>query len=103
MPESARAIEDFTTTQEQRDLLAVLDAEGEVGRSYVVSRDVPAERITILRKAFDDTMRDPAFLAEMEKAQLPVHPATGDAADKIVATITAASPAVVARAKKIYE
>ena len=103
MPESARFIEDFTTTQEQKDLLGVLDAEGEVGRSYVMSGDVPADRIAIMRKAFDDTMKDPAFLAEMERAQLPVHPLSGEEAGQIVAKITTVSPAIIAKAKKIYE
>jgi hypothetical protein len=39
----------------------------------------------------------------MEKAQLPVHPHTGDETAQIVAKITAASPAIIAKAKKIYE
>ena len=103
MPESARFIEDFATTQDQKDLLGVLDAEDEVGRSYVMSADVPADRIAIMRKAFDDTMKDPAFLAETEKEQLPVHPLTGEEAGQIVAKMMTVSPAIIARAKKMYE
>jgi tripartite-type tricarboxylate transporter receptor subunit TctC len=103
MPESARFIEDFATTQEQKDLLGVLDAEDEVGRSYMMSANVPADRVAILRKAFDDTMKDPAFLAEMQKEQLPVHPLAGEETEKIVANIMSVSPAIIAKAKKIYE
>ena len=103
MTENARFIDDFATTQDQKDLLDVLDAGNEVGRSFVMSGDVPADRIAIMRKAFDDTMKDPAFLAEMEKEQLPVHPLTGEEAAQIVAKITAVSPAIIAEAKKIYE
>ena len=103
MPENARFIDDFATTQEQRDLLDVLDAANEVGRPFMMSGDVPADRIAIMRKAFDDTMKDPAFLAETEKEQLPVHPLTGEEAGQIVAKMTSVSPAIIAKAKKIYE
>jgi tripartite-type tricarboxylate transporter receptor subunit TctC len=103
MPETALPIDDFATTQDQKDLLDVLDAEGEIGRAYVMSADVPADRIAVLRQAFNDTMKDPAFLADMEKAQFPVHPLTGEEAGKIVAKIGAVSPAIIAKAKKIYE
>ena len=103
MPESARFIEDFATTQDQKDLLGVLDAGDEMGRSFVMSGDVPADRIAIMRKAFDDTMKDPAFLAEMKKEQLPVHPLTGEEAAQIVTKMMAVSPAIIAKAKKIFE
>jgi hypothetical protein len=64
---------------------------------------VPADHLAIMRKAFDDTMKDPAFLADMEKQQLPVHPLTGDEAEKIVSELIAVPPAIVAQAKSIYE
>jgi tripartite-type tricarboxylate transporter receptor subunit TctC len=103
MSENARFIDDFATTQDQRDLLDVLDSEDEVGRSFVMSADVPADRLAILRKAFDDTMKDPALLAETEKEQIPVHPLTGEEAGEIVTKMTTVSPAIIAEAKKIYE
>ena len=61
-----------------------------------MSKEVPADHLAIIRKAFDDTMKDPAFLAEMEKQQLPVHPLTGDEAEKIVNELVDAPPAIVA-------
>ena len=67
------------------------------------AEDRVEQRILQVRKAFDDTMKDPAFLAEMEKEQLPVHPLTGEEAGQIVAKITVVSPAIIAKAKKIYE
>jgi tripartite-type tricarboxylate transporter receptor subunit TctC len=103
VPESAKFIEDFATTQEQKDLLEVLDAEDEVGRSFVMSGDVPADRLAILRQAFNDTMKDPALIAEAEKAQTPVHPVTGEQAGQIVARMLKVSPDILAKAKKMYE
>ena len=38
---------------------------------------VPADRLAALRRAFDATMKDPAFIAEAEKLQLEIEPMTG--------------------------
>lgn len=103
MSEQARFIEDFATTQDQKDVLGVLDAANEVGRAFVMAGGVPADLAAIMRKAFEDTMKDPAFLAGAEKEQLPVHPLGGEEAAGIVAKMMTVSPAVVAEVKKIFE
>ena len=103
IPESARAVNDFATTQDQKDLLDFLDAVGEVGRPFAVSSDVPAERLALLRKAFDAAMADPELLAEARKAQLPIYPITGQSVSQIVARMAAAQPDLLARARRIYE
>jgi tripartite-type tricarboxylate transporter receptor subunit TctC len=103
IPDSAVFINTFAKTDEQRQVLTVLNAADEVGRPFIVSRQVPAERIAILRRAFNDTMKDPAFLADMEKQQLPVSPETGEKSEEIVARMTNVPPAIAAKAKAIYE
>ncbi len=73
-----------------------------LGRPYVVSKQVPADRLTILRTAFDATTKDALFLAETEKLDLPVvGPISGPEAEQIVASIYAASSALIARAQAI--
>ena len=81
----------------------MLDASDEVGRPFIMSKQVPAERIAIIRKAFNETMQDKEFLADMAKQQNPVNPMTGEEAEAIVAKMMSAPPAVVAKAKAIYE
>jgi len=103
VPESATYIGSFATSDAQKQLLRLLDGGDEVGRPFVMSRQVPPERLAIVRKAFDDTMKDPGFLADMAKEQLPVHPITGQDAEKIVGELTSAPANVVAQAKAIYE
>src|SRR3984893_7125655 len=103
IPESAVFIGTFAKTEEQRQILDVLDASDEVGRPFVMSKQVPAERVAIIRKAFNETMRDKDFLADMEKQQFPVNPITGEVAEAIVAKMMSAPPAIVAKAKAIYE
>ena len=103
VPESAKWIEDFAATQQQKELLGLLNAPDELGRSFVVSGEVPTDRLADLRKAFNDTMKDPAFIAESQRARSAIQPLTGEEADGIVNRIMTASPAVVAKAKEIYD
>jgi tripartite-type tricarboxylate transporter receptor subunit TctC len=103
IPESAAYIGDFAKTDEQRQLLDVISAADEVGRPIVMSKQVPADHIGIIRRAFNETMNDKAFLAEMAKQQLPVIPLTGEDAEQIVHKMMAAPPAVIAKAKEILE
>jgi tripartite-type tricarboxylate transporter receptor subunit TctC len=103
IPETAVFINTFAKTDEQRQLLDVLNAADAVGRPFIMSRQVPAERVAILRKAFADTMADKAFLAEMEKQQLPINPMTGQEAEDIVGKMMNVSPPIIAKARDIYE
>jgi hypothetical protein len=48
-------------------------------------------------------MKDKTFLDEMEKQQLPVIPLTGEQAEAVVAKMMNVSPAIVAKAKQIYD
>ncbi len=103
IPESAVYVGSFAKSEEQKQILDVLDDSDEVGRPFVMSKQVPADRVAIIRKAFDETMKDKDFLAEMGKQQLPVNPLTGAEAEAIVGKMMNAPPAVVAKAKVIYE
>jgi len=103
IPESAVYIGKFAKDAEQKRLLDVLEAADEVGRPYIMSRQVPPDRVAILRKAFAETMQDKAFLADMGKQLLPVFPLTGEEAEAIVNRLASAPPEIVAKAKAIYE
>lgn len=92
MPENVPYVADLATTKEQKDLLAVLSASGELGRPLIVAQAVPAERAQLLRAAFEATLRDEAFLADAERQSLPIDLVTGDEAEKIVNAIYAAPP-----------
>jgi tripartite-type tricarboxylate transporter receptor subunit TctC len=103
VPESAVYIGSFAASDDEHKLLNLLDGGDEVGRPFIMSKDVPADRLAIMRKAFDDTMNDANFLADMAKQQLPVHPISGQQAESIVQDLMNVPPAIVAAAKPIYE
>src|SRR5436190_9177233 len=61
-----------------RQAMTMLFARTEYGRPYFLPPDVPAERVAALRRAFDATMRDGAFIADAAKLQFDVDPLTGE-------------------------
>jgi tripartite-type tricarboxylate transporter receptor subunit TctC len=103
IPESAVYINDFAKSEDQKKLLNFLNAADEVGRPMIMSGQVPKDRVAIIRKAFDDTMKDPAFLADMKKQLLPAASVTGEEAEKIVAQMTEAPQHIVEEAKKVFQ
>jgi tripartite-type tricarboxylate transporter receptor subunit TctC len=103
MPADLPFIGSFAKTEEQKQVVNIIIAAGELGRPYIMSRQVPAARVAVLRKAFDETMKDASFIADAKKQGLPVDPATGDEAQKILAAIYAAPAAYVEKAKEVMK
>jgi len=56
-----------------------------------------------LRRAFDATMKDPAFLAYSRKINLDVNPITGQQLEDHIKAIFATLPSVVQLARKLIE
>ena len=48
---------------------------------------MPADRVDILRRAFDDTMKDPAFLAEAARINAEIDPLTGQQVQDVVTQV----------------
>jgi len=83
-------------------LLLVL-ARLDFGRPFFLPPNVPADRVAALRKAFDDTMKDPAFLAEAEKLKLDIDPLNGVQVSELVARVLATPKNVVERVRDIFD
>jgi tripartite-type tricarboxylate transporter receptor subunit TctC len=65
---------DYVKTDEHKAMWNVMLTMATVGRPVAAPPGVPAERVTILRDAFDATMKDRDFLAEMERTGRDVPP-----------------------------
>ena len=72
-----------------------------IGRPFIAPPGLDAETVAILRKAFDDTMKDKEFIAEMQKANLEVNPIPGKDVQELIARLFNTPPAVLERAKAI--
>jgi tripartite-type tricarboxylate transporter receptor subunit TctC len=94
-------IGDLASDDRARQIINLLVSGGQVGRPYIASAAVPMERLKILRDAFDATMKDPGFRADLDKLRLPYSPKTADEAIKTVGAIYASPPDIIQAAKKI--
>jgi tripartite-type tricarboxylate transporter receptor subunit TctC len=55
-----------------------------IARPFAAPPGVPADRVEILRRAWDATMKDPAFLADAAKLNAEIDPLTGEQVQDIV-------------------
>jgi tripartite-type tricarboxylate transporter receptor subunit TctC len=94
-PETPTVME-FVKDDFTRQRLQLLMVPQTLNRPVVVPPNVPAERVKELRAAFDATMKDPAFLADIEKKHLEVNPTGGEEVTKVLAEAYALPPQVVA-------
>jgi hypothetical protein len=92
---------DIAPNDRDRRIINLLVESGQVGRPFIASLAVPADRIRILRDAFNATVADPEFIVEAQKLRLPVSPKTGEEALKVVDDIYATPADIVEAAKKI--
>jgi tripartite-type tricarboxylate transporter receptor subunit TctC len=82
---------------EERAALELFFARASMGRPFVAPAEVPADRVAVLRTAFQAMLRDPAFLDEAKKQRLNVVPIAGQEQAEIIASAYRTPPAVVKR------
>ena len=84
-------------------LLALFSTPATIGRSVVAPPGLPPARVVELRRAFLETLRDPALLRDLERAKLDLDPLPGEELQAAVAGAGKFSPELIARARKIAE
>ena len=100
-PESP-AVVDLVSKTEDRQLLELMVGPGAMARPFAAPPGLPANIATLVRRAFDATMKDPEFLADAAKIQADVQPTAGEDVQKLVARIYQTPRTVVERVKKLF-
>jgi hypothetical protein len=85
---------DYAESEEQRQMFEFVGAPDSLGQPFAGPPRIPADRLTILRRAFDQMVHDPAFRAEAATSKLDVDPLAGDETEKIVGLIVG-TPSVI--------
>lgn len=91
------AVTEFAKNQADKDLLTFYASAADVGRSFLAPPGVPEDRAKALQTAFDATMKDAEFLAEVKKANLDFGPAPAAALRKLIVDTASVSPEIVKR------
>jgi tripartite-type tricarboxylate transporter receptor subunit TctC len=91
---------DLVSKPEDRQLLDLMIGTTAMARPFAGPPGLDPVKATLLRRAFDATMKDPAFVAESKKIQAEILPTTGEELNKLVARLYATPKPVVDRVKK---
>jgi len=91
-------IMDYVNNDEGRQIFKVAFARQVMAWPFVAPPGVPVQRVAALRKAFDETLRDPEFLAEAARLNLEVTPVPGERIQALIADLyRTTSPEITAR------
>jgi tripartite-type tricarboxylate transporter receptor subunit TctC len=93
----APTIFEFTSDEEQRMILDFQASALETGRPWLAPPEVPADRVALLRRAFNAAMKDPALLDDAKKRGLDVNPRTGEQVEAVLRKAAAFPPELLAK------
>jgi tripartite-type tricarboxylate transporter receptor subunit TctC len=94
-------IMDLVTDPRKDAALKLIVSRQSIARPFAAPPEVPAERVAALRQAFDATMRDADFLAEMRREALEVRPVGGAEVQTLMREIYASPPEVTKLAREM--
>ena len=78
----------YAKTDEAKALLDIANGPyAQAARPYSVPPGVPQDRLKLLQKAFMDTLRDPALLAEANKSKVDIDPTDGPTVARLMADL----------------
>ncbi len=89
---------EMAKSEEDKKVMDLIFGTHALGRPISAPPGVPADRVKVLRAAFNATMKDAEFLKDAKKRHLPINPWTGEKTEKFVATYASYSRKVVDRA-----
>jgi tripartite-type tricarboxylate transporter receptor subunit TctC len=87
----------------KKQVLTLILIRQEPGRPVAAPPGVPVDRLAALRRAFDETMKDPEFVAEADKLQMEIEPLTAAEIDRLLAAAYATPKPIVQQAAELLE
>ena len=95
---------DLVSNPDDKQLLQAGLAEVTLGRPYLMPPGVAPDRVAQMRKAFEDTFKDPSFLADANRMSLGVNtPRTGTQVQQVVEDAYRTPPKVIDRLRKLLQ
>jgi tripartite-type tricarboxylate transporter receptor subunit TctC len=76
-------MQEIVTDPSDKQVIEFMSAGSAIGRALIAPPDVPKDRIEALRHAFDQLVKDPDFLAQAERLNAEIDPASGEETQRI--------------------
>ncbi len=93
-------LRDLARTPADQPLLDFMSEAVAVGRPIATTPGAPPERVAALRRAFDETLRDPLFIEEARTERAEISPMTGDELARLVNDLIGAPDDIKARVRE---
>lgn len=94
-------IQELTRNPEERQAIEFLYAGQGIGRPFVAPPGMPPDRLSMLRRAFDATMKDPEFVSDVRRQKLDLDPIDGERLGALIIRIYATPKSVVDRVRAL--
>jgi tripartite-type tricarboxylate transporter receptor subunit TctC len=88
---------------EERQVLEYLYVGQDIGRPFVAPPDLPPERLKMLRDAFNATMKDPEFVADVKRNKFELEPENGEHLTALINKIYATPKAIIDRVSNLIK
>jgi hypothetical protein len=89
---------DLAKTDEQRQMLKLFLTSQETARPFAAPPGIPEDRKAALIAAFEQTMKDPEFLAEAKKLNLDINPLSGKTITELLTELYATPKSIIEKA-----
>jgi tripartite-type tricarboxylate transporter receptor subunit TctC len=96
-------ITNYARSDADRGALRLLSSTSPLSRPLLAPPGLPAERVAVLRAAFDKTMTDPAFLEDAKRSGMDIKPIAGAAIQTLVGDVVHSPRVDVEAAQKLAQ
>jgi tripartite-type tricarboxylate transporter receptor subunit TctC len=90
---------DLATTADDKAMVQLLSLPIATSRAVLLPPEVPADRVELMRRAFDATLKDPDFLKEAKERQMDIKAMTGEEVQAAMEEMFQTPEHVIERAK----
>ena len=95
-------MDEFKTPATKRRVAEAMLLGGEWARPLMAPPGTPADRVTVLRAAYEKVAKDPDLIAEAKKMRIDVTPVTGEKLQGMAKEVMVQPPEVIAQIKKLF-
>jgi tripartite-type tricarboxylate transporter receptor subunit TctC len=95
-------MDEFKTPATKRRVAEAMLLGGEWARPLMAPPGTPADRVTVLRAAYEKVTKDPDLLTEAKKMRIDVTPVTGEKLQSMAKEVMVQPPEVIGQIKKLF-
>lgn len=101
LPNVPQAIKLAKSDESRRMIEVGIHGDSDIVRTYTLPPGTPKDRVQILRKAFEATLKDPEFTADAKKSRLNVNYIPADEIEKDIAGLFKLDPGLIGKLRDI--